>query len=95
MVELTVCYETNFDAAAARKTSKYTDLVTQAKNRGYRTTLITLQVGSRGVPDYNSFSVLAKLLKIPTKEMIQLFKDVTEAALTGSFSIWCTRNRIN
>ena len=80
IVELTVCNETNLDNAAARKTSKYTGLVTQPRNSGYRTTAITLQVGSRGVPDYNSFIVLAKLLKISTKDVIKLFKGVTEVA---------------
>jgi hypothetical protein len=29
--ELTVCFETNFDDAADRKTAKYTDLVQQAR----------------------------------------------------------------
>ena len=65
------------------------------KGQGYRTTLITLHVGSQGVPDYNSFIVLANLLKISTKNVIKLFKGVTEVALTGSFSVWCTRNKIN
>ena len=48
--ELTVCFETNFVNAAARKTTKYTDLVRQARSNGYRVTLLTLQVGARGVP---------------------------------------------
>ena len=50
VVELTVCYETNFGEAAERKMAIYISLVNQARERDYRETLIPLQVGSRGVP---------------------------------------------
>ena len=48
--ELMVCFETNFMNAAVRKTTKYTYLIRQARSNGYRATLLTLQVGARGVP---------------------------------------------
>ena len=40
MAELTVCFETNFEEAARRKTAKYDHLVEQAKARGYSTELL-------------------------------------------------------
>ena len=64
LVELTVCFETNFKEAARRKTVKYHHLVEQAKARGYRSELITLQVGSRGVPDLPGFENLAASLSL-------------------------------
>ena len=62
LAELTVCFESNFEEAALRKSAKYLDIVEQAKQNGYRTKLLTLQVGSRGVPDHGSFSSLATLI---------------------------------
>jgi len=49
LAELTISYETNFEAAAERKEEKYEELVTGACNTGYETDRITLEVGSRGV----------------------------------------------
>ena len=46
LVELTVCFETNFEQAAQRKKAKYLHLVEQANARGYRSELITSLVGS-------------------------------------------------
>ena len=68
LAELTVCFESNFTEAAQRKTAKYIDLLQQARSSGYKAELLTLQVGSRGVPHYDSFQQLAKTLSmgIPT-----------------------------
>jgi hypothetical protein len=93
LVELTVCYDTNFEEASRRKLSKYEDLAEQARVRGYHTSVHTIQVGSRGVPDYDSFAKLADMLQIPDKELNNLLERVIRAALIGSFTIWCSRNR--
>ena len=61
MVELTVCFESNFVEAAERKSGKYMD---QGHTKGYKTSLLTLQVGSRGVPDLPGFEKLAKILNL-------------------------------
>ena len=90
LVELTVCFESNFEDAARRKTAKYTDPVDQAHANGYNTTLLTLQVGSRGVPHYDSF---AKLANMPVRDLTNLLRNVIRAAITGSITIWCSRNR--
>ena len=84
LTELTVWYDTNFEEAALRKSSKYEDLAGQARVNNYRITVLTNQVGSRGVPDYSSFSKL----EIPDKQLSIQLERVTRAALIGSFSIW-------
>ena len=94
LVELTVCFETNFEEAARRKTVKYLHLVEQAKARGYRSELITLQVGSRGVPDLPGFENLATCLSLPHKDLVRLLESSATLALAGSFSIWCARNKL-
>ena len=91
--KLTICFETNFVNAAVRETMKYTDLVRQARSNGYRVTLLTLQVGSRGVPHYESFTVLARVLNMSNKVLASLITSTAKAAIQGSFKIWCSRNR--
>ena len=93
LAELTICFESNFNEASRRKTAKYTDLLQQARYNGYRSTLLTLQVGSRGVPHYESFLQLAKVLHMPRKDLSNLLRCITKAAIVGSFKIWCSRNR--
>ena len=88
-----MCYDTNFEEAAVRKQAKYEDLARQARSSGYRTTVLTVQVGSRGVPDHQSFSQLATILGILDKDLTKLLERVVKAALVGSFTIWCSRNR--
>ena len=68
LVELT---ETNFEEAAR---AKYLHLVEQAKARGYRSDLITLQVGSRGVLDLPGFETLAASLSLPHKDLMRLLE---------------------
>ena len=94
LVELTVCFENNFEDAARRKTAKYTDLVDQACTNGYNATLLTL-VGSRGVPHYESFAKLTTVLHMPARDLMNLLRNVIRAAITGSFTIWCSRNRLS
>ena len=46
LIELTVCLETNFEVARERKVSRYTDLVEEAEQHGYKCELITVEVGA-------------------------------------------------
>ena len=48
LVELTVCYETNFEDAHRQKANKYEDLVETGRRNGYDASTVTLEVGSRG-----------------------------------------------
>ena len=93
LAELTVCFESNFTEAAQRKTAKYMDLLQQARSSGYKAELLTLQVGSRGVPHYESFQQLAETLSMGSRDLTNLLKSTTRAAIAGSFRIWCSRNK--
>ena len=78
LAELTVCFETNFEEAAQRKSAKYVYLVEQAQARGYKAELITLQVG---VPDLPGFQKLSQSLSLPSKSFVKLLEDVSRLAL--------------
>ena len=55
LVELTVCFETNFVDASARKVEKYQDLLEACTASGYSTSIVTLEVGSRGFLNIHGF----------------------------------------
>ena len=55
LAELTVCFETNFEDASQRKTSKYQDLLETCRANGYTIHLFTLEVGSRGFVNFSEF----------------------------------------
>ena len=74
LAELTVCFETNFDEAARRKSAKYFDLVEQAQAKGYDTKLITIEVGSRGVPHLPGFEDLASDLGLQRSQVAGGFR---------------------
>ena len=48
IVELTVCFETNFQDAKERKATKYSELVEEIEENDFVVDMITLEVGSRG-----------------------------------------------
>ena len=68
MFELTVCYEENFVTSANFKECKYKDLVSQCRKAGRRTELFTIQVGSRGLIDQESFEGLTNFTGVKTKD---------------------------
>ena len=73
-----------------RKETKYEDIVAAARENGYKTTLITVEVGSREVPHMPGFS---QTLHLSRSQLTNLLHDVARLAVDGSFRIWANRNR--
>ena len=93
LMELTVCFDTLFHEAAGRKESKYLELLSTIKGAGYSAKLITVEVGSRGLPNIPGFEKLKHKLKLTNTQTSDLMVKTAEKAIIGSFSIWCCRNR--
>ena len=94
MVELTVPFETGFQAAAERKETNYEDLVNRARQAGYNTHLITVEVGARGIPHMAGFRKLKQEIELNQTELCSLLSSISQKVIEGSFHIWCSRNRI-
>ena len=95
LVELTICYETWFAETAERKQSKYLELMDEATSGGFKTKLVTIQVGSRGGLDEGGLRKLRYVLQpIPTKRWKKFLLHVTKSVIQESHQIWCNRNRI-
>lgn len=93
LLELTVPFKTVFSAAQRRKGINYEELISDAKNKGYETTLITIEVGSRGVPNVSGFKKLQKELALTSVQtecllMHKLYKGIDR-------SIWTIQNKLN
>jgi hypothetical protein len=86
-LELTVPFESNFDDAHLRKSSKYSgDLLAQAKTAGFIPHLLCFELGSRGLssPSWRSFSRQFKISSACAQHCLSL-------ALRASYTIWSTR----
>ena len=89
IVELTIPFETTIllDDAAERKETKYEDLIQNAQQTGYTTTLTTIEVGACGVPHMPGFQTLKQDLQLTITEFISLLHQVSQRAIDGSFEI--------
>ena len=95
LVELTVCYETNYVQAQTHKSDKYQDLVDAGETNGFTTEVITLEVGSRGFLNLQGFKDLFQTLtRCPRKNMWNLLKTTCRITILQSQRIWTMRNII-
>lgn len=69
LFELTVSYEPLVADARARKRAKYHDPVVAGRAAGYKTQLITTEVGSRGMLGDLDFEDLKKATNASRKEI--------------------------
>ena len=92
LVELTVCFEDNFDDARARKEAKYADLVDEIEENGFVVDLVTVEVGARGFVQYDSFRRLNNLLGVSQKDLLNHLVEVSKVTIKNSFHIWTLRN---
>ena len=92
LLELTISFESQMEDARHRKQAKYRDLVEAGQGAGFRTNLITIEVGSRGMVDISSFSTLRSTLAVSQKDMSTLCISIIRRTVLESHKIWCSRN---
>jgi len=73
---------------AERNEASYEDLVHRAKQAGYDSDLITIEVGSRGVPHMAGFCRLKQELGLTQTELSSRLSHISYRAIEGSFGIW-------
>ncbi len=61
LIELTVCFETNFGKSAQRKENRYGSLLNDIQSIGFTCELITIGVGSRGLVSVDNRSKLTTI----------------------------------
>ena len=92
IIELTVPFELCFEFAVARKTDRYSELLASCRDAGYKATLLTVEVGSRGFIHTASFDRLYQLYPAIRSKRDAFEKEVVRRCLLQSYNIWCKRN---
>jgi len=87
MIELTVPWETRCEEAYERKKAKYTELLIECRERGYRTWLFPIEVGARG---FCSQSVCRLMAAIGTtgRDRCRTIQRLSQAAERASSWLW-------
>ena len=85
--ELTVPWEDNMEEAYERKYTRYADLMTDCKRRGWSTSCYPFEIGCRGFVAL-SFQKWLRDLGLSRREVSQWSKKAAEAAESGSAWIW-------
>ena len=93
LIELTVCFDTLFEGAIKRKEDRYQELLDTIQDAGYTASLVTVEVGSRGIPNPTSFLKLKTNLGLSRALLVNLMVTALRPAITESFKIWCMRNQ--
>ena len=96
MIELTVCFETRYEDAHTLKANRYADLMEQIADSPVDGTLVTLEVGSRGLLSLQSLNMMKQqLLECSRNQWEAFLVNVAQTAIRGSHKIWVTRNWTN
>ena len=95
IIELTICFESGFDDADGRKANCYSELAAEAHSSGYRTDVLPVQIGSRGVLNKACLDDLRRcLLPISPRKWKEFLLAITTAVIEESHRIWCDRNKV-
>ena len=93
LFELSVPFEPNIEKAHRTKNERYASLVTDIVDAGFSCTLITVEVGSRGLNDTDNkgrITRLSKELHTPTTFTV-MKKHIAKSAISSSYSIFNAR----
>ena len=88
LIELTVSFETGFEEAVDRKRRQYSTLATQCTERGYKTAIHTIEVGSRGFTNIPSLENFYCLLKTPRKKEAELEQEIVRKCIAYTHMIY-------
>ena len=93
LVELTVPFETTMEDAVTRKRARYSELLQECSRTAKVAKLITIEVGSRGFLNLESFRDLYRVPETPpAKDCHKLEVEVVKTTLLHSHQIRCKRN---
>ena len=93
LLELTVSFETNFEAAHNRKKVRYTALAQDIVSAGYNCQNIPFEIGSRGhisLANKSTLTVMHSLCK-PDERLRTFVLNISKISLLCSYSIFLSR----
>jgi hypothetical protein len=94
LLELTVSFESNFDAAHTRKKIRYTSLAEDIHEAGYNCNNVPFEIGSRGhisTSNKTTLTIMHSLCK-PKTRLKKFVQDISKISLLCSYAIYLSRN---
>lgn len=91
MCELTIPFEEGIENAHERKTEKYEELVGSLQ---YDVSFEAIEVGSRGMLSWFSFSFIDCVSSTNKKRLTELLKVICRTAICCSYAIWAKRDSV-
>jgi hypothetical protein len=97
LLEQTVSFESNFEAANRRKKERYSSLAADIEDENFQCNNLPFKIGSRGhiSSDNKSTLVLMHQLCQPKESLSKFIKNVSKISLLASYSIYLSRNENN
>ena len=97
LLELTVSFETNFDAAHTRKKLRYTSLAEDITEAGYTCNNVPFEIGSRGHVSLANKTTLCTMHSLckPKTRLSKFTQDISKISLLCSYSIYLSRSESN
>ena len=97
MLELTVSFESNFEAANRRKKERHSSLAADIEDENFQCNNLPFEIGSRGhiSSDNKSTLVLMHQLCQPKESLSKFIRNISKISLLASYSIYLSRNESN
>ena len=92
LLELTVCWEDNFDAAENRKQDRYAELIERCIDAGYKAECHHIGIGCRGYVTKAFTSLLRRRFAFTSKEISCMVNQLQHTAERCSYWIWLKRD---
>jgi hypothetical protein len=92
MLEITIPFSRNIDAANTRKRNRYEFLTSDIQEAGYNCSNMPLEVGSRGhLTSRNRESLIFLCHTFGIRKYQQVLRNCSKLALLGSYAIYLAR----
>lgn len=94
LMELTIPFESNINAAHARKSARYEILVNDLENTGYNVEYHPIEIGSRGFITNDNIMNLKTLLNFKSeksREFKAVLKNLTKISIIASYCIFYSK----
>ena len=97
LLELTVSFESNFEAANRRKKERYSSLAADIEDENFQCHNLPFEIGSRGHISSENKSTLVLLHQLcqPKESLSKFMKNISKISLLASYAIYLSRNEIN
>ena len=95
IIELTVPYETNFQAARERKAERYSSVIASIAQTDFKCNFESIEVGARGVISHGTSAILKRLTGATRQNVRQHMRILSQTVLKCSYLLFIHRNNPN